>query len=75
MGYEIIELARTIDEDRFRDAEHCHRINETLAARQNPSATLVQNLILSLRSVMKREARVATEEANYIFPLSQTPAR
>ena len=75
MAYLAIELAPTIDEDRYKEAERCHRINKVLAARQKPSANLVQNLIHWLRSVIKREGRVATEEANYIFPLPQTSAR
>ena len=62
MGYLAIELARTIDEDRFRDAEDCHRIDEALSALQRPSANLVQNLIHALRGVMIREAHVATEQ-------------
>ena len=75
MSFLPIELARTIDEDRFREAARCHRINKALAARQKPSANLVLNLIYSLRGVMKPEGQVATEEAKYAFPLPQTPAR
>ena len=75
MSYLSIELARTIDEDRFREAARCHRINKALAARQKPSAKLVQNLFLWLRSVTKREGSGATEEAKYAFPLPQAPAQ
>jgi hypothetical protein len=75
MSYLPIELARTIDEDRFRAAEGYHRIDKALAARQKSSGDLVQNLFRWLASVMKPEGRGATEEANYAFPLPQTPAR
>ena len=75
MSFLPIEVARTIDEDRFREAERCHRIDKALAARQKPSANLVQNLVYSLRGVIKPEGQVATEEPNYAFPLPQTPAR
>lgn len=63
MSYLQIELARTIDEDRSREAEHCRRINEALARRNkgltNPGQTLVR-LALSL---MKWEHSAAVEPA------------
>jgi hypothetical protein len=62
MGYLRIELARTIDEDRFRDAEHCHRIDEALAARQKPPTNMVQILVQWLQSLVKRGQRTATEQ-------------
>ena len=75
MSYLPIELARTIDEDRFRAAEGYHRIDKALATRQKPSVNLVQNLIHRLASAVKREGSIATEEANFAVPLPQTPAR
>ena len=75
MSYLPIELARTIDEDRFRVAEGYHRIDKALAARQKPSVNLAQNLIYWLRSLIKPEGSAATEEANYAFPLPQAPAQ
>ena len=75
MSYLPIELARTIDEDRFRAAERYHRIDKALAAIQKPSANFVQNLIHALRGVMIREAQSAPEEANFAFPVPQAPAR
>ena len=75
MSYLPIELARTIDEDRYRAAQRYHRIDKALAARQKPSANFVQDFVHGLRSVIKPEGRAATKEANYAFPLPQTPAR
>lgn len=62
MGNLDIELARTIDEDRFREAERCHRINKALAVRQKQSADPIQILVRWLESLAKREQRVATEQ-------------
>jgi hypothetical protein len=62
MGYLRIELARTIDEDRSRDAERCHRINEALAARQKQPTNAVQILVQWVQSLLIRGQRVATEQ-------------
>ena len=59
MAYLAIELARTLDEDRFREAEHCHRINGALAVRQGQSTTPVEGLVHWLRGLMQRERLVA----------------
>ena len=75
MGFEVIELARTIDEDRRRVSERYHRIDKALAVRQKSSASLVQNLANWLRGVMQRERRIAVEEDNNISPLPQASAR
>ena len=75
MIYLPVELARTIDEDKFRAAERYHRIDKALAARQKPSVNLVQNFIDRLAGVIKRKGSGAAEEAGYAFPLPQTPAR
>ena len=55
-----IELARTLDEDRFREAKHCHRINRALAVRQDQSATPVERLVHWLRALIQQERPVAT---------------
>ena len=75
MVYLPIELARTINEDRFRAAERYHRIDKALAARRKPSVNLVQIFIDRLAGVIKRKGSGATKEAGYAFPLPQTPAR
>jgi len=62
MGYLAIELARTLDEDRFREAEHCHRINKALATRQEPSTIPLESLVNWLQSLVRRERRVVTEQ-------------
>jgi hypothetical protein len=64
MGYLEIELARTIDEDRLREAGRCRHINKARAMRQNPSTNPVQILVHWLRSLIKQEQRVATEPAS-----------
>ena len=61
MGYLEIELARTIDEDRFREAERCRRINKALAVRQKQPTNPAQILVHWLQSLVKREQRVARE--------------
>lgn len=58
MAYLVIELARTIDEDRYQEAERCRRINKALPVRQKHP---VQILIHWLRSLIKQEQHVATE--------------
>ena len=67
-------LARTIDEDRYRVAEECHRIDKALAARRKSSANLVRIPVHWLRGVMKRNRRVAIEEDNTVSPIPQIPA-
>ena len=59
MAYLAIELAHTLDEDRFREAEHCHRINRALAVRQEHSTTHVERLVHWLRGLMQQERPVA----------------
>jgi hypothetical protein len=56
MSYLPIELARTIDEDRFRVAEGYHRIDKALAARKKPPVNPVQILAHWLQSLGKRVA-------------------
>jgi hypothetical protein len=58
----VIELARTIDEDRYREAERCHRISKALAARQKQSTNPAQILLRWLQSLVRREQRVVTEQ-------------
>jgi hypothetical protein len=60
MGYLEIELARTIDEDRYREAERRHRINTALAMRQEQYMSPVLILIHWLRSLIRQEQRLAT---------------
>jgi hypothetical protein len=62
MGYLEIELARTIDEDRFREAERHRRINKALTTRHRQSTNPVQNLIHWLRSSTQQQQRAATEQ-------------
>ena len=61
MYYLNIELARTLDEDRFREAERCHCINRALAVRQEQSTTPVERLVHWLRGLIQQERLVATE--------------
>ena len=62
MGYLVIELARTIDEDRYREAERCHRISKAVAARQKQPTNPVQILVRWLQSLAKQGQRAATEQ-------------
>ena len=55
MAYLAIELARILDEDRFREAEHCHRINRALAMRQEQSTTPVEGLVHRLHGLKQQE--------------------
>ena len=61
MSYLQIELARTIEEDRFREAEHCRRIKKATATRStkltNPGQTLVR-----LASSLTKWGQSATAE-------------
>ena len=59
MAYLAIELARTLDEERFREAEQCHRINRALAVRQEQSTTPVERLIHWLHGLIQQERPVA----------------
>jgi hypothetical protein len=59
MAYLAIELARTLDEERFREAERCHRINRALAVRQEQSTTPVERLVHRLRGLIQQERPVA----------------
>jgi hypothetical protein len=59
MGYLEIELARTIDEDRYREAERCRRINKALPMCQKHPAPI---LLHWLQSLAKQEQRVAREQ-------------
>lgn len=71
MGYLDIELARTIDEDRYREAERCRRINKALVMRQKQSINPVPILIDWLCSLIRHEQRVATQpEARALAELS-----
>lgn len=58
MSYLHIDLARTIDEDRYREAERCRRINEALAVRRKHTAQILTHW---LRRLIQQERRVATE--------------
>jgi hypothetical protein len=62
MGYLEIELARTIDEDRFREAERHRRINKALATRHRQSTNPAQILVRWLQSLAIQEQRVAPEQ-------------
>ena len=59
MAYLAIELARTLDEDRFQEAERRHRINTALAMRQVQSTTPIERLVHWLRGLMQQERPVA----------------
>ena len=67
MGYLDIELARTIDEDRFREAERCRRINKALPVHQERPTNLVQTLVRWLQSPAKQEQRTGTEPQTRIL--------
>ena len=75
MSYLIIDVARTIDEDRLREAATCQRINQALRVRQNQPTHPVQVLAGWLRGVMKRERHLAAKKTGYAFPLPHVPAR
>lgn len=62
MAYLAIELARTIDEERYREAERCHRINKALKVRQKRSADPIQILVRWLQSLAQQEQRAATKQ-------------
>ena len=62
MSYLEIDLARTIDEDRYREAERCHRISKALTARQKGPTNPVQTLVRWLQSLATQEQRVASEQ-------------
>ena len=62
MAYLAIELARTIDEDRYREVERCQRINKALTVRQKRSADPIQILVRWLQSLAKQGQRAATEQ-------------
>ena len=61
MSYLEIELARTIDEDRYWEAARCRRINTALVMRQGQSINPIPNLIHWLHSLIGQGGRVATE--------------
>jgi hypothetical protein len=63
MGYLQIELAHTIVEDRYNEAERCRRIDAALAVREKQFKSPVPALVQRLRSAMHREQQVATEPA------------
>jgi hypothetical protein len=63
MGYLQIELARTIDEDRFREAEHSRHMNEAPAMRDKQSTNPVRSLVRSALSLVKLGQLVAAEPA------------
>jgi hypothetical protein len=68
MGYLAIELARTLDEDRFREAEHCRRINKALGMRQEQPTIPLESLVHWLQSLVRREQRVVTEQQARALP-------
>ena len=61
--------------DKLQEAEHRRLIKQARAraARKKQSKNRVQSLVGWLHSVLNREQRVGTEEANYILPLPQAP--
>jgi hypothetical protein len=61
MSYIQIELARTIQADKLREAERRRRLQEALAARQGQSMSPVQTLGRSMRKLTKEEQHVAPE--------------
>jgi hypothetical protein len=61
MAYLAIELARIIDEDRYREAERHRHINKSPVIREWP-VDPVQILVRRLQCLAKREQRVATEQ-------------
>lgn len=62
MWYLAIELARTIDEDRFREAARCRRINEALAVHQKQPVNPNQILVGWLQSLKTQAQRAAPEQ-------------
>jgi len=62
MGYLVIELARTIDEDRYLAAEDCRRISKALAVRQKQPANPIQSLARWLQCLARLERRAALEQ-------------
>ena len=62
MSYLVIELARTIDEDRYRETERCNRIKKAPAMRQKQPADPVQTLVHWLQSLAAQDQRVAPEQ-------------
>ena len=51
MSYLIIDVARTLDEDRLREAETCRRINQALRVRQVQPTHPAQVVVGWLRGV------------------------
>ena len=68
------KTAREFYAERLREAKHRRLVKElrARAAREKGSTNRVQVLVCWLRGVMKREQRVATEEANTLLPLVGT---
>ena len=64
MCYLVIELARTIDEDRYREAERCNRINKAPAIRQRQPADPIQILVRWLQSLAKSGPTPSDRAAN-----------
>lgn len=62
MSYLDIELARTIDEDRYREAERCLRTDQATSMRQKQRMNPVQTLVRWLQSLAKQERHLATEQ-------------
>lgn len=62
MWHLALELARTIDEDRFREAARCRRINEALAVHQKQPVDLNQSLVGWLQSLTTQEQRAAPDQ-------------
>jgi len=62
MSYLEIELARTIDEDRYREAEDCRRISKALAMGQKQPANPIQILAYWLQRLAQQERHAALEQ-------------
>jgi hypothetical protein len=62
MSYLEIELARTLDEDRYREAAHCRHVNKALATGQEQLTHPFQILVRWLQSLATQEQRVASEQ-------------
>ena len=62
MSYLVIELARTIDEDRYREAEGCRHIKMAPAMRPKQPTNPVQILVHWLQSLATHEPHVAPEQ-------------
>jgi hypothetical protein len=62
MGYLVIELARTIDEDRYREAKRYRRTNRAPALLQRQPTNRVRILAHRLQSLAKRGQRIVTEQ-------------